>query len=299
MSSSKAPLPQRLRYAAEYAALRLLGAAIRAMPLDMASSVIGWSWRTLAPLTGRHARALEHIGAAYPSMPQAERETLSRDMWENLGRIMAETFQLDRMIDSPGRYTYDLDGVADVLRDRTRGCVIVSLHTGNWEIVAQPAETFGLRTAGVYQALSNPLSDAWLTKLRAGLFPGGLYAKGHDTARRMLSHVRSGGAIAFLADHRDVRGIQVPFFGRPAYANPFPVMLARSCGVPVVAVRVIREGGVHFRFAGEIVEIPRDGDRREDIAAGTAMVHGVFERWIREYPAQWMWIHRKWANGAA
>lgn len=267
------------------------------MPIDMASAVIGRIWRFIAPMTSRQARALEHVERAFPDMPIVEREALVRDMWENLGRIMAETFELDRLENDASRFEEDFAETADFVKKLQTGCVIVSLHSGNWEIIAQPGKALGMSTAGVYQALSNPLSDKYLTDLRSGLFPGGLHAKGHDTARKMLSHVRKGGAIAFLADHRDVRGIKVPFFGRMAYANPFPVMIARSCDVPVIAVRAIRTKGVHFRFEAEVVKIPRNGDRKQDIAEGTAMVHQIFERWIREYPSQWMWIHRKWADG--
>lgn len=284
----------KLRHGAEYGVLRALGALIRAMPVDTASAVVGRLWRWIAPRTRRHARALDHVAAAYPELSAAERERLVRDMWENLGRITGETFHLHRLARERDRYSYDIEEARAAIEAGSGGCVVVSMHSGNWEIAAEPGLAAGLETAGVYQALSNPLADRYLTALRAPFYPAGLFPKGHDTARRLLAHVRAGGAIAFLADLRDVRGVRVPFFGRPAWATPFPVMIARSTGVPLIACRVVRKDGVRFHFEAVPLEIPRDGDRKDDIAAGTALVHARFESWIREHPSQWMWIHRKW-----
>lgn len=297
MSQPRRPLSLRLRHLAEYAGLRAVAGLIRLLPVDAASAFMGWCWRHIAPRTKRHERALDHVAMALPELDSEARERLVRDMWANLGRIMAETFHLDRLWRKDARFEYDLDAVADVLSDHSRGCVIVSLHTGNWEVVAHPAGHFGLEVGGVYQALSNPLSDAYVSRLRAPFFAGGLYPKGPYTARKLLALVRGGGVISFLADQRDVKGIRVPFFGHEAWANPFPAMLAQTCDVPLVAVRVIRTKGVHFRITGELVDIPRGGDRTEDAQAGTERLHEVFERWIREHPEQWMWIHRKWSDG--
>lgn len=299
MKKTPKDLLKPVRYGIEYGALRLLAAIIRAMPVDTASAVIGRIWRWVAPKTKRHARAIAHISAAYPEKTDAECDALVRDMWENLGRIMAESFHLDRLSRAEQRYSYDIAEAQEKIRASGGACVIVSLHTGNWEIAVKPALVSGIEVAGVYQAMTNPYADEYFRALRAPFYPGGLFAKGHDTARKLLAKARGGGAIAFLADLRDVRGVQVPFFGRMAYATPFPVTIARSLGVPLIAARTIRTDGVNFRFHAEVVDIPRDGDRKADIETGTAMVHQVFERWIREYPAQWMWIHKKWANGGA
>ncbi len=154
----------------------------------------------------------------------------------------------------------------------------------------------GLDTAGVYQALKNPYADAYLTALRERYFPAGLFSKGRSTARKLIHHVREGGAIAFLGDLRDVRSVEVPFFGHPAWATPFPVMVARTYGLRPIICRTIRKENAHFHFEARVLDIPRDGDSQDDIVEGTARIHAQFEEWIREYPHQWMWIHRKWAE---
>ena len=296
MSNQNLSAFMKLRYACEYAVLRAVAGVMRALPLELASRFMGATWRLIAPLTKRHAHALENLALAFPDMAPEERERIARAMWANLGRVAAESFQLDRLYRDRHRYTLDVEDARNCASQNSGACVLVSLHTGNWELVAQPAADVGLETAAVYQALKNPYADRYLAGLRHLFYPAGLYPKSHSTARKLVQHVRDGGAIAFLADQRDVRGVQVPFFGQPAWATPFPVMVARTYGVPLLVCRTIRREGVNFHIEAKTLDIPRDGDRHSDIQEGTARVHAQFERWIREYPEQWMWIHRKWAD---
>src|SRR5215510_996953 len=85
-----------LRYRTEYLGLRLIIALVRAAPMDVAVAVSGRLWRLIAPHDRRHKRALANLAIAFPDKPLEEREAIARAMWENLGRVMAETMQLDR-----------------------------------------------------------------------------------------------------------------------------------------------------------------------------------------------------------
>ncbi len=285
-----------LRYRIEWLGLKVAIALIRMFPLDAASWVCGKLWRLFAPFNGRHARALAHLEASFPDKNLQERQRIAFDMWENLGRVMAESLQLDRILAQPDRVEVDFSHIAETVAAHKGNCVVVSMHHGNWELGGLGAGLAGMKPAGIYQALSNPLSDRLLQRYRKPLYPAGLYPKGHQTARRILSHVRAGGACTLMADLRDGRGVEVSFFGHSAYATPFPATLARATGAPIIAGRVTRLEGARFRIDAQVVECPVTTDRKADIQAATQNIHDLFEKWIREDPAQWMWIHRKWAK---
>lgn len=267
----------------------------RLFPVDFASWLMGRCWQLFAPLNPRHKRALNHLKNAYPDMPLVEREKIVRGMWDNLGRVTAETFHIDRLLKDETRFEADADETTQAVLRGEMGCLFVSFHSGNWEMCVQPAVRNGLEITGVYQALRNPEADKALRELREELYKGGLLSKGHQTARKLLSTLKAGGIVAIMGDLRETRGIQVPFFGQMAYANPIPASLARSCGVPIVLGRVIRTNGVNFRIEGRAIDIPVTDNRQADIEATTVKIHEVFESWIREHPEQWMWIHKKWA----
>lgn len=288
----------RLLWRLEFALLRAVVAVLRTMPLERAADRMAWLWRTTAPKLPRHDRALEHLAFAFPEMSEPEREALARAMWANLGRVAAETLLLDRLTAGRTRYTL-AEGARDVLERGRGGAVLTSLHTGNWEIVIEAPNIAGLVSTGVYQTVRNPHLDAWLLAVRTPLYPGGLLTKGPEAARQMLGRLKRGEVVAVLADLRESSGIQVPFFGRPAYANPFPAMAARMTDVPLIAGRVRRLPDSCFVIDVVEIPLPRTDDRRADAAAGTAALHAQFEAWIREAPEEWMWAHRKWKTKQA
>lgn len=280
-----------------YYGLRLVIAILRRLPVDRASALMGWVWRTVAPRTHRQKRALAHFRAAYPTKSEAELTTLAGDMWENLGRVFAEGLILDRIVGDPDRVKTRLEILdpAVLQRMRDKGGVVVSLHLGNWEVVSQAAIAAGVPIAGVYQKLSNPLVDRVLYDIRAPHYSDGLLAKGPDTAKKMLSQIRRKRVVAVLADHRDFRGLLAQFLGAPAWMSRVPAVLARTFDAPMIAARVVRVGpGARFVIEPREITVPRTASRDADIDAATLELNAVFEEWIRERPAEWMWIHRRW-----
>ena len=279
---------------AEFAALRLVAALVRVLPLDTASGIMGYLWRTIAPHTSRQKRALDHIGAAFPHMGLRERRNLSLRMWDNLGRTAAESLCLDRIIADPTRLDNQAAKTVDLMRDDGKGGILVSLHMGNWEITILPTLLAGMPIMSAYQRIKNPLVDAYMRRNRSQLYPAGLYAKGARTGRLLYDFVAKGGHVGLLVDHRDVRGVPIRFFGRDAMTSLFPAALALRLGVPLAVGRTVRTQGARFRIEAEVVDFQPTGDSEKDAIALTQAYYSIFEDWIREKPEQWMWIHERW-----
>lgn len=281
-----------ISYRVQYAGLLAVAGLLSLLGLDLASALMGRLWRWFAPFNPRHARAEGHLAAAFPEMSAEERRRILGDMWENLGRTAAETILLPRLLADPSRVVCDVP--MEELEKARGGAVFVSLHTGNWEIVSRPLRDAHLDLRAVYKPLRNALVDNWLADHRRALYGTGLMPLDRGIAVRLKSLARSGATLAILADLRDTTAMTIDFFGRPALATPFPAMLARRLGRPLFVARSIRLKGAHFRVDGHWLDVPRTGNAEADVAATTAAIHAVFEVWIREYPAQWMWAHRKW-----
>lgn len=293
-----------LRYRLEYFVLRVIIEWVRLFPLDMAVAISARTWRVLAPHGRRHRRALDNLARAYPEKTPEEREQIALDMWANLGRVMAETMQLDRLLKQPERIENITEHVLKRYKSKMGTAICVSLHTGNWELSMWPMARAGIKPAAVYRLVKNPFVDLYLRSKRTELYPGGLFAKGktkgnlagHDTARMIGSYLRQGGRLGFLSDLYEKKGIEVPFFGHPAPSTPFPAMLARRLGARMWMGRCVRKNN-KCQFAVEIKElkVPRTDDPQEDVRVITAAMHKQFEEWIREYPEQWMWSNRRWS----
>ena len=294
-----------LRYRLEYAGLRLLIGIVRLMSVDTAANFSGRVWRAIAPHLRRHRRALENLAIAYPEQTPEWRERVARDMWENLGRVMAETMQIDRLIREPGRITIANHEIFERYKGKLGPLIGASLHMGNWELAIWPLTLAGTNPAAVYRTVKNPYVDAYLRHQRRDLYPGGLLGKGkvdgnreegQKTARQIMDHVRSGGKLGVVCDLYDKSGLPVPFFGTPARSVAIPAMIARRVGARIWLSRCMRVGKTStFRIELKELKVPRTANAGDDVKWATAAMQREFEAWIREAPEQWMWSNRRWS----
>lgn len=301
MQSQQLPRLTDLRYRFEYAVVRAVFAGVRLLSIDRAASISSFFWRLIAPRTRRHRRALENLAIAFPEKTPEEREAIALAMWSNLGRVMAETMLIDRLIKQPERIKIVSDRVFSRYKDKLGPAVGVSLHMGNWELAIWPLTVAGANPAAIFRLVKNPYVDALLREQRKDLYPGGLFGKGTQeesqrTARIMTDYVRQGGRLGIVADLHDRTGLAVPFFGHPAPSVVGPALIARRVGARIWLARCLRVG-TESRFEIELKElrVPRTTNQSQDVRDITAAIQRQFEAWIREAPEQWMWSNRRWS----
>lgn len=282
-----------VRYRLEYLAFRLIARLFLLLGLERASNFSGAMWRRLAPYSKRHDRALQHLAMAFPDKTAAERQQICLGMWENLGRNFSEAFFLEE-IAAGDRISFEGLEAFEHWADLPEGRIACAAHLANWELTILPATQRGLKPWSPYQKIKNPLVDRDISAMRAFLYTGGLVPKSPMLPRQFLRVVRDGGTIGCLADLRDSAGVSVPFFGRPAPSTTLPALLAHSAGSPILVSCMRRLPGVRFVQSYELCQLADTGDRRADIATTTALVQNAFERFIRKWPDQWMWAHRRW-----
>ena len=296
-----------LRHRLEYVILRGIIAFVRAFPLGVAVQLSAKAWRWLAPMVSRkrHRRALDNLAIAFPEKSAAERERIALKHWENLGRVMAETMQLDRVIADPSRIEITSKEIFERYRDKMGAAIGVSLHMGNWELAIWPLTEAGAHPAAVYRSVNNPYVDQYLRDQRRALYPAGLFGRGRvegdhgesqKTARLITDFVRRGGRLGMVCDLYDRTGIEVAFFGRPARTQAIAAMIARRNGARIWMARCLRVGkDSRFRIELKELRIPRTKNQADDIRSVMADMQLQFEAWIREAPEQWMWSNRRWS----
>ena len=174
--------------------------------------------------------------------------------------------------------------------------ILFSGHLANWEIAALAAGQCGIDIAQVYRTANNPFVDRMIRRWRGGQ---GEFIPKEAVGRRAVAALRRGAHLTILVDQKLNEGIPVPFFGRPAMTAPTVALLALRFGADVLPARVERLGGARFRLTIEPpLPLPDTGNRATDVAALMTVVNGTLERWIRERPEQWFWVHRRWADPA-
>jgi KDO2-lipid IV(A) lauroyltransferase len=277
--------------------LRVLFRLFALLPIDAASALGGWLARRLGPSTAAHRTAEQNLRRALKHKTQAELREILTGMWDNIGRTFAEYPHLGKLMADPKRVEV-VDPGNDLarLRDDGAGAVLVGLHSGNWELSTVPGFRIGLAQYHFYRAPNNPFVDRIILRLRGAMRQEGYLPKGAQGAKQALALLKDHAHIGMLIDQKQDEGIALPFFGRDAMTTTAPAAFARRFDLPIVADRVVRLNGARFRIYVEPVAPIRSEDRAADIEAITRQLNSLLENWIRQNPAQWFWVHRRWPD---
>src|SRR6195952_1971255 len=243
-----------------------------------------------------------NLTAAFPEKSPEEIETILAGVWDNLGRVGAEFAHLDHIWEhDPARpedsrieiepRTHELFAQ---LRLDGKPALIFASHLGNWELPALAAVAHGLDAAILYRRPNIASADRAVEKLRV-VNMGTLIPAGRDAPLKLAEALQKGQHVAMLVDQYLTNGVDVTFFGRKTKANPMMARLLRQVECPIHGVRIIRLPGHRFRAElSEEVKPVRDAAGQVDIRGTMQAITSVVEGWIREYPDQWLWLHRRW-----
>lgn len=294
-------LASRLAAIMMIGAVRAVFALSRALGPARASATGGWLLRRLGPLTPQQKIARANLAAAFPGKTEAERAAILDEAWDNLGRTAGEYAHMATLFDYDADNP-DPDGRIEVagiehfaaLRDDGKPGIIFSAHLANWELPAICAERYGLAATAVFRPPNDPAVAAVIHEIRSGTM-GDLAASMRGAAFEMHGVLEKGGHLGMLIDQHFTRGVVIDFMGQPALANPVLAKFARRFECPVHGVRVIRLPGHRFRLElTPPLDLPRDEAGEIDVEGAIQMMNGVVEGWVREYPGQWLWMHRRW-----
>ena len=277
--------------------------AIRHTDRKRTANFAGAVMRKVGPLFPEHRIGREQLRAAFPEKSDAEIEKILGGVWDNLGRIAIEFAHLDEFsVEGFGRPTPDVITYPPESKERydwimnsRRATIGFAAHLANWELPGVGAKLIGAKSAVLFRRPNiGAISDV-IIKLREPLM-GQLIPTGLDAPVKLARLLQSGVHVGMLADQHYSKGVEETFFGRPCLANPLIAMLARQTEMPIYGMRVVRnpDGNSFWGEVSDPVEPARDAAGRIDIQGTMQAITAVIEGWIREYPEQWLWLHRRW-----
>ena len=264
--------------------------------VERASGLGGWLLRTLGPKTGTQKTVMRNLRIAFPHMPLAEREKLALEQWEQTGRAFAETALMDRIVAQNRIEVVGLERL-HAIRDSGQPVVFAGGHFANIETLAATIIGSGVPCQITYRAANNPYVDAQIIAARAQYGVTLFAPKGGDGARELLAGMARGESVALMNDQKFSEGPEVTFFGQPVNAAPGPSRLALKFGTVLQPMSVVRLPGVRFRLTVyDPIQLEKTGDRQADIARGVQSITRFIEDRVREHPADWFWVHKRWPD---
>ena len=284
-----------LEYAPVWVLVRVLGVlprpAARAVAIGMAKFVY--------VVHGRLRRVgLKNLEMAFPNKSLAERERIVAGVFTSLGRLLAEVCRFPSYTRENISQVAIYDGFENYERanQRGKGVLFLTAHLGGWEIGSFMHSLHGHPLRIVVRPLDNPYVNRLVEKVRT-LHGNTTFGK-QDFARGLLSAMKAGETVGLLMDTNMTppQGVFVDFFGIPACTASGVARVALHTDAAVVPAftiwdPVLRKYRVRFDAA---LELARTGNDAEDVVANTARFTKVIEEYVRRYPDQWLWVHRRW-----
>jgi len=286
---------RRLEFALVWILVKLLGLPPRRTARDL-GALIG---RIAFLLTPRLRRTGDlNLRLAFPEKTASERRKILRTLYRNLGWLLAEFCQMPRYTPDQSRSFIRYEGLEHYLaaRDQGKGVLVLTGHLGAWELSSFYHSLMGYPMSIVIRRLDNPLVDGLVNQIRC--LHGNQVLHKDDFARGLLAAMKRGETVGILMDTNMTppQGVFVDFFGHAACTGSGLARVARRTGATVVPGFLLWDEATQqyvLRF-GAALDLPVTEDAEADALAYTALFTRVVEEYVRQYPDQWLWLHRRW-----
>jgi KDO2-lipid IV(A) lauroyltransferase len=291
---------QRLEYALAWVIIKILGGLPRSLSR---AAAIALSWTIYLIHVRLRPVGMRNLKLAFPEKTRRERARILRGVFTSLGRQLAEVCLFP---------TYTLENVGKVVvydgfenferaLARGKGVLFLTAHLGGWELSAFTHSLYGHPLHIVMRPLDNVYLDSLMRRYRT--MHGNSTVDKDDFVRGLLSAMKAGETVGILMDTNMTppQGVFTDFFGIPACTASGLARIALRTDAAVVPGFTVWDPGLRkyrLRF-DPALKLIRTGNDDADIVANTALFTKVIEEYVRKYPDQWLWVHRRWKTRPA
>jgi KDO2-lipid IV(A) lauroyltransferase len=286
---------RKLEYAAAWPFIKVLGlmprSLSRAFAIGLAQVVYGLHFRL-------RQVGMRNLAMVFPEKSEAERTRILRGVFTSMGRQLAELCQFPKYTPENVDEVVVYDGLENYEQAyaRGKGVLFLTAHFGAWELSAFAHSLHGHWLHIVMRPMDNEFLDHLLQHYRT--MHGNKTVAKDDFVRGLLAAMKAGETVGILMDTNMTppQGIFVDFFGIPACTASGLARIALRTDAAVVPGFTIWDPALQkyrLRFDPALALV-RTGDLEADIAANTQLFTKVIEDYVRRYPEQWLWVHRRW-----
>lgn len=232
------------------------------------------------------------LGVAFPSMSEGERDEMIRNVYIHFGRVAGDFLRSMDRSDQEVLASIEVEGYEIGMKavDEGKGILAVLPHFGNWERLAHWFKATGGTISVVARDANSGEMNRQILRIRSN---AGLHVISRDGgATEVFRRLKNQEIIGILPDQNSNESF-LPFFGKPAGTVLTPAKLAIKTGVPMLPVFCPRIGPAKYKL---IVKEPVPIGPNTTPEEVMTYVNAEFEKVIREYPDQYLWLHDRWKS---
>ena len=228
-----------------------------------------------------------------PNLNHNEVKNISKKMWENYGRILAEYIFIKQLRVSKLNDNIEINGqeILDKIKKDDQPVIFISGHFNNFELMAMHIEKSGINLAAVYRPLNNNFLNFIMEKIRKKYICKNQIKKGIGGTKSLLSSFKNGSSIALMIDQRVSQGIKSNFFKNKAFTTTIPAQFVKKFKCKIVPIYIERIENINFKLT---IQKPLEFTDQETIETITLKLNEILEEMILKNPEQWIWSHNRW-----
>jgi KDO2-lipid IV(A) lauroyltransferase len=284
----------------EYVLFASAGFFIRLLPLRYVHRTGFVLARIFYPLLlSRRKVALNNLRNAFPEMNDSTRKKIAFRSFQNISATFAELLWHKNLTKETIRQRVRIEN-PDLIKQvqaEKKGMIFLTAHFGSWELANQAVAVYtNSNMCVVAKQQSNLLVDRLLTRWRS-LFGIEVVLMGIGV-RKMLEALKKGEIVGLIADQSAPKeSVAVEFFGRLVPTYEGPAVFSLRTGAPLILGCTVRQEDGNYKM--QLTRVPCDdlhGASDENIRELTQRQVRMTEKIIRQYPEQWMWMHKRWKH---
>ena len=230
---------------------------------------------------------------AMPNVSDKEIKIITKNMWGNYGKILAEYVFIKNYKKSTLKKKIRVEGqeILENIKKDGKPVIFVSGHFNNFELMAMHIEDSGIELAAIYRPLNNKFLNYIMENIRKKYICKNQIKKGISGTKKILSFFKQNTSIALMIDQRVSEGIKSNFFNKKAYTTTIPAQFVKKFKCKVVPIYIERIESVKFKLT---IHEPLIYSDKETIESITLDLNYLLEKLIIKNPEQWIWSHNRW-----
>jgi KDO2-lipid IV(A) lauroyltransferase len=290
----------RTKHIVEYIFFQVIAFIVQLLPLHLIHKTgFALARLTYPLLKSRRNVALQNLRHAFPEMGETKRRQIAFRSFQSVSATFLELLWYPNFTKAGIKQRVHIENIELLkqLQEKKKGIIFLTAHYGSWELASQAVAVYSdTPVCAIAKPQSNLLADRIITRWRE-LFGIKIVAMG-ISVREILRTLQEGGIVALAADQSAPKeSVTVNFFGRNVPTFQGPAIFSLKTGAPIILGCTVRQedGNYTMRF----VHVPSDdlnGVSDKSILELTRRQVQMTEAIIRQYPEQWMWMHKRWKH---
>ena len=282
-----------IKYFIQFLIISILFLLFKILGLNFASYISGKIVSFIGPLFRSKELIKLNILKALPNLKPNDLESISKKMWNNYGRILAEYVFIKNFRTVKLKNNMQIVGqvILNKIKKDNEPVIFISGHFNNFELMAMQIEKAGINLAVIYRPLNNKFLNFLMERIRKKYICKNQIKKGISGTKLLLSFFKKKTSIALMIDQRVSQGIKSNFFGCEAFTTTIPAQFVKKFKCRVVPIYIERIKDINFKLT---VHEPLEYSSDETIESITLDLNYLLEKLILKNPEQWIWSHNRW-----